>query len=162
MHNVLVIIGLFLSYTAYCHTTGKVIRVIDGDTYELLVNSKKEVIRLANVDAPEKDQTFGLVSKDSVSALVLNQIVILNYTGELTYNRKVATLKVKGLELDSILVVKGWAWHFVAFSQKPQLQTLQYQAQNNRKGLWHCPNPVPPWIWRKFSQFNKRLWNVCR
>lgn len=38
--------------------TGKLVKVLDGDTVEVLHNGKAERIRLAQIDCPEKNQPF--------------------------------------------------------------------------------------------------------
>ena len=39
---------------------GEVIRVLDGDTIEVLQDKKPVRVRLSNIDAPEKKQAYGL------------------------------------------------------------------------------------------------------
>jgi micrococcal nuclease len=39
--------------------TGKLVKVLDGDTVEVMHNGKAERIRLAQIDCPEKNQPFG-------------------------------------------------------------------------------------------------------
>ena len=49
---------------------GRVVGVADGDTLTILTNENEQVkIRLASIDAPEKKQDFGRVSKKSLSTM---------------------------------------------------------------------------------------------
>ncbi len=44
--------------------TGKVVKVVDGDTlYVLDANYEQRKIRLAGIDAPERKQAYGLASR---------------------------------------------------------------------------------------------------
>jgi endonuclease YncB( thermonuclease family) len=53
--------------------TGEVIRVLDGDTIEVLHEKKPERIRLYGIDCPEKGQPFGQKAKQATSALVFSK-----------------------------------------------------------------------------------------
>jgi micrococcal nuclease len=44
---------------AHADFTGKVTRILDGDTLEVPVDPKPVRVRLAQIDAPEKTQPFG-------------------------------------------------------------------------------------------------------
>ena len=63
--------------------TGKVSKVIDGDTIELLAKENpyhhitKLKIRLYGIDAPELKQAYGKEAKKYLSALILKQEVSL-------------------------------------------------------------------------------------
>lgn len=39
--------------------TGKIVRLLDGDTVEVMHDGKAERIRLAQIDCPEKGQPYG-------------------------------------------------------------------------------------------------------
>ena len=39
--------------------SGRVVGVLDGDTVEVLHNSRPERVRLSGIDCPEKGQAFG-------------------------------------------------------------------------------------------------------
>ena len=68
--------------------SGKVVSVIDGDTYDLLLKGNKKIrIRMEGIDAPEKGMPFYKVSKDYLGSLCENQKVTLEITGEDGYNR---------------------------------------------------------------------------
>lgn len=109
--------------------------VYDGDTYKVLINGKLQVIRLANVDAPELNQYYGKLVKSRVSNLILGRIVDLEPIGKDRFRRTVANVTVGGKSLDSILVVSGWAWHYVAYSHHPYLSNVESQARRN---CWGC------------------------
>lgn len=47
---------------------GRVIRVLDGDTIEVMDSRKAVRIRLVNIDAPEKKQDYGRWSTDMMNA----------------------------------------------------------------------------------------------
>ena len=53
--------------------TSRVIAVLDGDTVLVRRNVKLVKIRLAEIDAPEKMQAFGLTSRKSLSGMVLHK-----------------------------------------------------------------------------------------
>ncbi len=68
---------VLISLTAFGDTlTGKVGRVVDGDTlYVLDANYKEHKIRLAGIDAPERKQAYGLASRKHLASLVAGQQV---------------------------------------------------------------------------------------
>lgn len=72
----------------------RVVAILDGDTLECVdtqLNQPKKVdkikVRLAYIDAPEKGQTFGQVSKRSLSDMVYQKQVTLKIHGQDKYNR---------------------------------------------------------------------------
>ena len=62
--------------------TYKVIGVKDGDTVELLMNGKPHVVRLSNIDCPEKKQPFGNNAKQFVSDLCFGKMVRMSTDGK--------------------------------------------------------------------------------
>lgn len=68
------LLSLTLLYTSQVWADilqGRVVGVADGDTITVLDASNTQYkIRLAGIDAPEKKQPFGQVSKKSLSGLV--------------------------------------------------------------------------------------------
>ena len=62
---------LLLALQAHAETLlGKIINVADGDTITILDNTQHK-IRLTGIDAPEKRQAFGNVSKQRLAEQVL-------------------------------------------------------------------------------------------
>ena len=69
----------FISALAQAETlSGRVVRVIDGDTLVVLDASKtQQKIRLQGIDAPERGQAYGTKSKEHLSDLVAGQVVVV-------------------------------------------------------------------------------------
>ena len=102
-----IIIGFFLLINIsglYAQTNATVIRIVDADTYQVLSNAKVFTVRLANVDAPELQQQFGTEAKEYVSELVYGKQVLLEILKKDKYNRTVASIRIHGMALDSILI----------------------------------------------------------
>jgi hypothetical protein len=57
---------LLTASTVFADFTGQVVRVLDGDTIEVLHNQDPERIRLSGIDCPEKSQAYGQRAKQTV------------------------------------------------------------------------------------------------
>jgi len=73
----------------------KVTKIIDGDTFETA--SRKNPVRLANVDAPEKGQPDSGKAKDALSKLIEGEEVRIDTVSRDKYGRAVANV-YKGRE----------------------------------------------------------------
>jgi micrococcal nuclease len=48
------------------------------------------------------------------------------------------------------LVKQDWCWWYRKYALgNTELERLEAEAQEAKKGLWANPQPVPPWEWRK-------------
>ena len=70
----------------------KVTRVIDGDTFRTA--SRKNSVRLANVDAPEKGQRGGAGATKALRNLIGAETVSIETVARDTYGRSVANVKI--------------------------------------------------------------------
>ena len=155
---------IILIFVLACHFFAPaqlVTKVHDGDTYKVLYHGKLLNVRLGNIDAPEIGQSFGIMARDSVAALLLNQTVQLDSFGIDMYGRTMGSIRIRGMALDSLMVSKGWAWFYVAYSKDVLLPTYEAAARAKGLGLWQCNKPVPPWVYRKLNKQNKRLYDAC-
>lgn len=129
---------------------GKAVRIVDGDTFDLLVGTTTHRIRLAGIDAPEKGQDFGTASKLLLGKLCSNQILTVTVTDVDRNKRKIAEIYTEqNLWINKELVVKGMAWHFKKYSSDIKLANAELLARKEKVGLWSLKNPVAPWDWRK-------------
>ncbi|EDT5076635.1 thermonuclease family protein [Salmonella enterica subsp. enterica serovar Nottingham] len=128
---------------------GRVIRVLDGDTIEVLQDEKPVRIRLANIDAPEKKQAFGRRSTNQLKGLVVAQPVTVTYTQTDRYGRIIGhVFTTNGIEANRWMVQSGAAWVYEHYNTDKALPALQQEAQQQKRGLWADRQPVPPWVWR--------------
>lgn len=136
--------------------TGRVVKVIDGDTVTLLDASKiQHKIRLAGIDAPESKQPYGQKSKEALSALVAGQQDEVDWHKRDRYGRVVGKIIAGVRDVNLAQVRAGMAWWYRKYAneQSPVDQRLYKDAEAKAKqasvGLWSGKNPIPPWEWRK-------------
>ncbi|EHK6269793.1 thermonuclease family protein [Campylobacter upsaliensis] len=136
--------------------TGKVSKVIDGDTIELLAKTSKEnpynhiiklKIRLYGIDAPELKQAYGKEAKEYLSALVLKQEVSLIIENKDKYERIVGTIFLKGKDINKEMVKNGYAHAYESFSKKYLAE--QADAKMFKLGLWQDERVMSPSEFRK-------------
>lgn len=128
---------------------GKVIRVLDGDTIEVLQDSTPVRIRLLNIDAPEKKQPFGRWSGEQLKALIASQPVTVTYDYKDRYGRILGrVIAADGTEANRYMVQQGAAWVYGRYNTDKALPAIQQDARASKRGLWAESNPVPPWEWR--------------
>lgn len=129
-------------------------RVIDGDSIRVESNSGTFDIRLASVDAPELQQTFGIEARDHLSRMLGNLTITAWDIGTDQYDRTVAFLFIKNsdgslFEINSQMIRDGFAWHAINHSDNQILASLESQAQYARLGLWSDQAmPIAPWVFR--------------
>ena len=141
----------FASVASYADTRfdAKAVRVLDGDTIEVLADGNRSVrVRLANIDAPEKKQPFGQKSKEHLIDLVAGkQVEIVDLGGD-QYGRRIGRVLVDGQEANVEQVRSGLAWVYSRYNHDGQLPTLESTARSQRIGLWADPHPQAPWEFR--------------
>ena len=139
-----------LAFGAQAETfSAKVIVVMDGDTVMVLRDGHKTKIRLANIDAPEKDQPFGKQSRDSLVELVGKKQVQIESRAVDQYGRIVGLISADGHNVNQEQVQRGFAWEYSHYHADKTYIRLQNEAQQARRGLWAQTSPQEPWQWRK-------------
>jgi endonuclease YncB( thermonuclease family) len=146
---ILLLIALLLTTTvADTDLVGKVVGVSDGDTITVLVDKKPIKIRLEGIDAPEAKQSFGTRSKQALSEMVFGKEVLVRKTGQDRYGRSLGFVSRDGIDINSVMIQDGWAWHYKKYNQDSKLADLERQARAAKRGLWAEPNPLAPWDFR--------------
>ena len=137
--------------TAFAETiAGKVVAVSDGDS--LTVVSKgaaKHRVRLAEIDAPEREQAFGGAARKSLAEICLRKAAAVEVVDIDRYKRTVAKVKCGDVDASTEQVRRGMAW-VVARNIMPNspLYEMEANARLRHIGLWSAQNPEPPWQWR--------------
>ena len=136
--------------------TGRVVRVTDGDTIVVLdANKVQHKIRLQGIDAPERGQAFGTKSKEHLSDLVAGKSVVVDYSKSDRYQRILGKVLVNGEDVNLEQIEAGMAWHYKKYqgeqssSDRVAYSDAELEARRHKLGLWHDPNPVPPWEYRQ-------------
>ncbi len=135
---------------------GLIVGVADGDTVTLLTQDKQQVkIRVQGIDAPERSQAFGQVSRQAMAKAVFQKNVEAHCSSTDRYGRKICTVNVNGVDAGLQLVNQGLAWHYKQYEREQTAQdraTYAYAEESARArgyGLWSEANPQAPWDFRK-------------
>jgi endonuclease YncB( thermonuclease family) len=127
----------------------QVISVHDGDTLTVVAQGKPLRVRLADVDAPELRQSYGLRSKQSLADLCLDKQAHVSVVSHDRSGAALGRVVCDGVDASAEQVQRGMAWVYQrrASSASP-LYFLEDQAQRAREGLWADRAPSPPWAYR--------------
>jgi|GEM_PF-1257291 endonuclease YncB( thermonuclease family) len=130
---------------------GPVTWVSDGDTLRVRVRGNEMDVRLADIDAPERDQPYGWEAKLALIDLVRGRHVVLVPRDVDQYGRIVAYVWVEDLDVNRELVKRGAAWFYPEYARSADLYDEEQRARDARVGLWGLPvnERVEPWEWRR-------------
>ena len=138
----------FCALAAHAEWRGRVVSVYDGDTLIVSNEGRGEIVRLAGVDAPERDQPFGLEAKRFCADMVGGKMVRVLPHGDVdTYK-----VYVGELCLNEELLRSGYAWYDPRSGADQGFATLEETARSARRGLWADENPIPPWRFKAGTQ----------
>ena len=131
-----------------------VVSISDGDTIKARCGEpgayEQITIRISAIDAPEKAQPFGQVSRQHLAKLCFQQQATITPKNKDRYGRTVADVECQGQDVATEQVRSGLAWFYVRYGKGYEhLQGLQDDAQAARRGLWVDREQTPPWEWRK-------------
>ena len=130
-----------------------VVAITDGDTVKVRCPDEPQlVIRLSEIDAPEKGQPFGQQSKQHLSALCFQKQAEIRPTTRDRYGRTVARIICAGTDANAAMVRAGMAWAYTKYLTDPQIRGMERLAQREHVGLWADAHPIPPWEWRRPSR----------
>ncbi|MDP1658690.1 MAG: thermonuclease family protein [Methylotenera sp.] len=130
--------------------------VYDGDTVKLRPinsNNKKNDFkhRLTEIDAPERNQDYGLKSRRALIKLCQGNdiLVTTEVIAKDKYRRSLGRLNCNHIDASLYLVEQGLAWNYVGHSSNVYIYNAEINAHKKRLGLWVDSKPTPPWAWRR-------------
>jgi endonuclease YncB( thermonuclease family) len=111
---------------------GRVVRVPDGDSLEVVMEGERRRIRIFGIDAPELGQPWSRRAREA-------------------YDRTVAEIYAGDVCVACELVRAGHAWVYRRYDPDPSLLALEDEARASGRGLWGLPasERTPPWEWRR-------------
>ena len=115
---------------------GKVVKVLDGDTFEMDYEGINLRCRVTNVDSPELKRPFGKEAKDYLESLLLNKEVSFEVEKKDAFGRYVVNLQMESEKLDEHLIRLGMCWHWHKQSNNAKLLELEQLARHQKLGLW--------------------------
>ena len=134
----------------------KVTQVIDGDTIQVVIDNKKETLRLIGIDTPETVdprkpvQCFGKEASVKAKSLLSSKSVRLesdSTQGERDkYQRLLRYVFLEdGTNFNKLMISEGYAHEYtynVPYKYQSEFKQAQKEAEENKKGLWAdnaCP-----------------------
>ena len=129
-----------------------VVGITDGDTIVVADSAgRQESIRLAGIDAPEHDQSFGAQSTQYLASLVSGKNVTLECENERSYGRMICKVLLPSGEDACLDQVKaGMAWHYKQYedqqgaADRDAYAAAECAAMKSKTGLWSDPHPEQP------------------
>ena len=125
----------------------------DGDTVKIKDQAYEYKLRLTDIDAPERNQTYGLKSRRALMDFCKNASVNVYISGIDKYGRKLGKLHCNSVDASVFMIQNGHAWFNKRYSMDYTLDLAEQEAHKNGFGLWKAKQQTPPWVWR-----NKGLW----
>ncbi|MCU0972894.1 MAG: thermonuclease family protein [Burkholderiales bacterium] len=123
----------------------------DGDTLTVreLATGATTVLRLAEVDAPERSQPYSQVSRRNLNELCRGRPVEFRRVDVDRYGRTVAHVVCDGVNVNWRQVEDGLAWCFTRYLKQPEeCLPRERAAREAKKALWREANPQAPWDFR--------------
>ncbi len=134
------------------HFSGVVVKVVDGDTCDVLRDDKTTTrVRFAEIDSPESGgQPYGQKAKEFTLGQAAQKRVTVEVRTIDRYGRTVGEIFLPdGTSLNRLLVQEGYAWWYRKYSKDETLGELESTARKEGRGLWRDKNPIAPWEWRR-------------
>ena len=144
----LALLSLLAAQTALADTlSGTVVKIIDGDTLVIEDAAKKRyTVRLAEIDAPERNQPFWAEASRSLAALCDRKSATVEWSERDGRKRYIGYVTCAGKDANAEQVKRGMAWASPrATKPTSPLYELETYARLRRIGLWADDKAVPPW-----------------
>jgi endonuclease YncB( thermonuclease family) len=120
----------------------------DGDTVKIVDASTEYKLRITDIDAPERNQTYGKKSRRALMQLCDNTRIQVILTGVDKYQRQIGNLYCNQQDASTYMLKNGHAWFNKRYAKKKDLAQVEENARKKKLGLWQDEKPIAPWVWR--------------
>lgn len=131
-------------------TLYRVLKVVDGDTIDVLIEGKSERLRLIGINTPEtvdprkEVECFGHEASNKAKEILTNQYVVLENDISQSERDKYGRLLryvflPDGTNYNLFMIEEGFAYEYTydsVYKYQMEFKLAQEYAQNNQKGLW--------------------------
>lgn len=131
------------------------VRVVDGDTLDVVSHEKKELfrVRMWGIDAPESGQEYGAESSRLLASKALGKLVRVQVRSTDIYGRLIGEVYSGNEYINVSLLESGCAWYYERYAPRDiQLSEAQRKAQKCKNGIWATDSPLAPWLYRKINR----------
>jgi len=131
---------------------GTVIKIVDGDTIDVQLDTGPIRVRLHGVDTPERGQPWGKESTGALTGLVAGKEVAIEPFEQDRYDRMIGIVYWGELNVNLELVKRGHAWAYRKYMRKADTELCIHEAaaRTAKRGLWAAKErPIAPWEWRR-------------
>ena len=116
--------------------TGRITHIVDGATLEMLVDTRRQRVRLAGIAAPPAGKTYALRSRQSLVQICGGEIATVESKGKDRNGTLLARVTCNGTDANAEQVRRGFAQASGAETADAQLEALQAEARAAHRGLW--------------------------
>lgn len=139
MHMKKILVVLILLITFQIIAQEKVLRIIDGDTFELFSGEK---VRIVGINAPEIKDKYGDESKKYLLSLIQNKYVILENDSiskdKDVYGRLLRYVYLDNEDINKKMIRDGFAVAYLkySFTKNDEYERAEQLAKNENIGVW--------------------------
>ena len=97
-------------------TEFRVLYIIDGDTFKVLYDNENTSVRIANIDAPERNEQGYKESRRKLMSLIYKKVVTLKCPPDRKrdrYGRVLANVTINGDDVGETMILSGLARRWV-------------------------------------------------
>ncbi len=136
----------------------KVVKVNDGDSIEVELDSGHARVRMSAIDTPEYDQPYGAQSSAALKALLpIGSAVELEVVTQDQFKRMVAVVWLvdgaRRTNVNETMLRQGQAWAYRRYMRDPRFCDIEQEARSKKLGLW--AQPVSDWVYPPEWRFLK-------
>lgn len=149
---------LLSSQVASADMRGEVVEVLDGDTIDIMIEGDISRVRLSQIDAPEKSQSWGNESREFLTDIVGGRTVTVQGDTKDQYGRVIGDVYIQAgcitidcpppMSVNRLMVRRGLAWVYRQYLDDESYLVVERKARDARVGLWSLESPIPPWEYR--------------
>jgi endonuclease YncB( thermonuclease family) len=133
--------------------TGKVTEVHEGDILKVVDAAQTEYkVRIAAIDAPELQQSYGAASRRHLALIVIGMPVTVEWRERDKSGALIAKVLQGSTDVGLLQLREGMAWYAKKDEQTAEdrraYADAEAQARKERVGLWRERRPKAPWDFR--------------